>query len=115
MESRLRSKELPRHSQDDNRILCEGDLDTHPESLHEAAPAIECEKPVAHDPCCQATLANNLAVASRVRRIVLRNMRGELPDDKFLKEIDHGSFASSDQRVFKHQCCSAIFLRVVKI
>src|SRR6266446_4095223 len=34
-------------------------------------------------------------------RLAVRNIRGQLANDKFLKEVDGGGFADSDQRVFK--------------
>lgn len=52
--------------------------------------------------------------ASGMVRSGLRNMRCELPHDKFLKDIYDRSFPGADQRVLEYQCRSTVFIWIVE-
>ena len=60
-------------------------------------------------------MTDGLAVTSRVRGILLRNILRELSDYKFLKEIDDGSFADTDKHVSEHPSGPTIFRGIVEI
>src|ERR1700726_290938 len=55
------------------------------------------------------------SAALRFRRIAVRGVRRQLPDDEFLQDIGGGGCADADPGVFKDQRGAAIFRRIVEI
>src|SRR5215471_5891268 len=62
---------------------------------------------------CQGT--DRFAVTSWMRRILLRNILRELPDYKFLKEIDDGGFTNTEKHVSEYPSGSTVFRGIVEI
>jgi len=78
-----------------------GPVSARPHLNRRATPRLHLIDPSVNDMWIYRPVSSCRFVLLGFARIVVRDLRRQLPDDKFLKQIGDGSFANPNRRVFE--------------